>query len=87
MALMITDECINCDVCEPECPNQAIYLGLEIYQIDPDKCTECVGHFAEPQCVQLCPVACIPVNPQWVEDQGSLRAKYLRLQVSAPLTR
>jgi NAD-dependent dihydropyrimidine dehydrogenase PreA subunit len=30
MALLITDECINCDVCEPECPNQAIYLGPEI---------------------------------------------------------
>ena len=51
MALMITDECINCDVCEPECPNQAIYLGQEIYEIDPNKCTECVGHFDEPQCV------------------------------------
>ena len=45
MALMITDECINCDVCEPECPNEAIYLGIEIYEIDPSKCTECVGHF------------------------------------------
>jgi len=63
MALMITDECINCDVCEPECPNQAIFLGPEIYEIDPNKCTECVGHFDEPQCVQVCPVACIPVNP------------------------
>jgi ferredoxin len=48
MALMITDECINCDVCEPECPNQAIYLGEKIYEIDPSKCTECVGHFDEP---------------------------------------
>ena len=60
MALMITDECINCDVCEPECPNDAIYMGVEIYEIDPHKCTECVGHFDEPQCVQVCPVACIP---------------------------
>ena len=59
MALMITDECINCDVCEPECPNEAIFLGPEIYEINPDKCTECVGHFDEPQCVQVCPVACI----------------------------
>ncbi len=67
MALMITDECINCDVCEPECPNEAIFLGPEIYQIDPHKCTECVGHFDEPQCVQVCPVACIPVNPAFVE--------------------
>ena len=44
MALMITDECINCDVCEPECPNSAISQGEEIYEINPDKCTECVGH-------------------------------------------
>ena len=52
MALMITDECINCDVCEPECPNDAIYMGIEIYEIDPNKCTECVGHFDAPQCVR-----------------------------------
>ena len=52
MALMITDECINCDVCEPECPNGAISQGDEIYIIDPNKCTECVGHFDEPQCQQ-----------------------------------
>jgi Fe-S-cluster-containing dehydrogenase component len=84
MALMITDECINCDVCEPECPNQAIYLGSEIYEIDPSKCTECVGHFDEPQCVQVCPVACIPVNPQHVEAQESLWAKYRRLQAQTP---
>ena len=45
MALMITDECINCDVCEPECPNNAISQGEEIYVIDAKKCTECVGHY------------------------------------------
>src|SRR5450830_2592 len=83
MALMITDECINCDVCEPECPNQAIFLGPEIYEINPAKCTECVGHFDEPQCVQVCPVACIPVNPQHVENRETLMQKYLRLQASA----
>ena len=59
MALIITDECINCDVCEPECPNGAITQGIEIYVIDPDKCTECVGHFDTPQCVEVCPVDCI----------------------------
>ncbi len=80
MALMITDECINCDVCEPECPNQAIYLGEEIYEIDPSKCTECVGHFDEPQCVQVCPVACIPIHPEYVESQDTLWQKYQRLQ-------
>ncbi|MFN5349477.1 MAG: YfhL family 4Fe-4S dicluster ferredoxin [Polaromonas sp.] len=79
MALLITDECINCDVCEPECPNQAIYMGKEIYEIDPHKCTECVGHFEEPQCVQVCPVACIPVNPQFVESKPTLWEKYHRL--------
>ena len=82
MALIITDECINCDVCEPECPNEAIYLGPEIYEIDPNKCTECVGHFDEPQCVQVCPVTCIPVNPAFVEDQETLWQKYRRLQLS-----
>ena len=80
MALMITDECINCDVCEPECPNDAISLGPEIYEIDPRRCTECVGHHDEPQCVQLCPVACIPVNPAYVESRDQLFAKYLRLR-------
>ncbi len=59
MALLITDECINCDVCEPECPNQAIAQGEDIYVIDPKRCTECVGHFAQPQCVEVCPVDCI----------------------------
>jgi ferredoxin len=80
MALRITDECINCDVCEPVCPNDAIYMGQEIYEIEPAKCTECVGHFDEPQCVQLCPVNCIPVHPQWVESQETLWQKYQRLQ-------
>ena len=83
MALRITDECINCDVCEPECPNDAIYMGQEIYEIEPAKCTECVGHFDEPQCVQLCPVNCIPVHPQWVESQETLWQKYQRLQDEA----
>ena len=83
MALMITDECINCDVCEPECPNQAISMGDEFYEIAPDKCTECVGHFDEPQCVQVCPVACIPVNPKRVETKDQLWSKYRLLIASA----
>ena len=76
MALMITDECINCDVCEPECPNQAIAPGDEIYEIDPERCTECVGHFDEPQCVAVCPVDCIPNDPDRVESQDMLYLKY-----------
>jgi len=79
MALMITDECINCDVCEPECPNGAIYQGDEIYEIDPSKCTECVGHFDEPQCQQVCPVDCIPLNPDVVETKDQLMEKFVRL--------
>jgi ferredoxin len=79
MALMITDACINCDVCEPECPNDAISQGPEIYVIDPAKCTECVGHYDEPQCVQVCPVDCIPVDPGNLESRGELEAKYRAL--------
>ncbi|MBR9805213.1 YfhL family 4Fe-4S dicluster ferredoxin, partial [bacterium] len=63
MALTITDECINCDVCEPVCPNDAIYMGQQIYEIDVDRCTECVGHCEEPQCRGVCPVAGITVHP------------------------
>jgi ferredoxin len=82
MALMITDECINCDVCEPECPNGAISQGPEIYVIDPGKCTECVGHFDTPQCVEVCPVDCIPVNPDFVETRGALQLKYAALMAA-----
>jgi len=79
MALIITDECINCDVCEPECPNGAISQGPEIYVIDPTRCTECVGHFDAPQCVEVCPVDCIPVDPAHVENRGQLQDRYERL--------
>ena len=82
MALIITDECINCDVCEPECPNGAISQGTEIYVIDPAKCTECVGHFDKPQCVVLCPVDCIPVDPAYVESKDQLQRKYEALMVA-----
>ena len=83
MALWITDECINCDVCEPECPNQAISMGAEIYEIDPHHCTECVGHFDEPQCVQVCPVNCIPVRPDFIETREQLLSKFQSLQAAA----
>jgi len=86
MALMITDACINCDVCEPECPNGAISQGPEIYMIDPAKCTECVGHYDAPQCVEVCPVDCIPVDPARVESRGELRAKYEALTAGSEKT-
>ncbi len=79
MSLKITQDCINCDVCEPECPNQAIFQGIEIYQIDPSRCTECVGHFEQPQCVEICPVNCIPLDPDHAETPEQLRDKYRRL--------
>ena len=79
MALTITDECINCDVCESRCPNRAISQGPEIYQIDPARCTECVGHFADPQCVAVCPVDCIPPDLNHRETQEQLMEKYRRL--------
>ena len=59
MSLKINELCINCDVCEPACPNNAISQGEVIYVIDPALCTECVGHFEEPQCMEVCPVECI----------------------------
>ena len=76
MALKITDLCINCDVCEPECPNQAISMGPEYYVIDFKRCTECVGHFEQPQCREVCPVDCIPLDPEHVESREELLAKY-----------
>ena len=82
MALYITDECINCDVCEPECPNDAIFEGEEIYQIHFHKCTECVGHFELPQCVDACPVECILVDKTQDESEQQLQAKYQQLMKS-----
>lgn len=79
MSLIITDECINCDVCEPECPNNAITQGDEIYEIEPSLCTECVGHYDEPQCVEVCPVDCIPKDPERVETEAELLEKYTRI--------
>lgn len=77
---MITDACINCDVCEPACPNSAISPGEEYYVIDPARCTECVGHFDAPQCQQVCPVECIPPDPERPETREQLMLKYERLQ-------
>ena len=79
VSLFITDECINCDVCEPECPNSAISQGDEIYDIDPKLCTECVGHYDEPQCIEVCPVDCILVDPEHVESKDELQRKYEEL--------
>jgi len=80
MALMINEECINCGACEPECPNEAISAGDELYVINPDKCTECVGHFDEPQCVAVCPVdACVP-DPDHKESREELEVKLQKIK-------
>lgn len=79
MSLLITDECINCDVCEPECPNGAISQGAEVYVIDPRLCTECVGHFETSQCVDVCPVDCCIKDTGNVETRDQLLAKYAEL--------
>ena len=80
MSLIITDECIACDACREECPNGAIEEGDPIYTIEPDLCTECVGHFDEPQCVEVCPVECIKVDPYNQETMQELKFKYEQIQ-------
>ncbi|MEQ1557025.1 MAG: YfhL family 4Fe-4S dicluster ferredoxin [Gallionella sp.] len=82
MSLLITDECINCDVCEPECPNDAISQGDSIYVIDPNKCTQCVGHYDTPQCVEVCPVDFIPLDLKNPETDAQLQAKYEKLMAA-----
>ncbi|MCG7529938.1 YfhL family 4Fe-4S dicluster ferredoxin [Psychrobium sp. MM17-31] len=82
MALKILSNCINCDMCEPECPNQAISYGEVIYEIDPDLCTECVGHYDKPTCIAVCPIDCIEVDPERVESQDSLYEKFVAIHHS-----
>ena len=101
MALLITDECISCGACLPECPNEAIFetrsdaetkgnhvgdgqgVGDNIYVITHDRCTECVGHFDEPQCVVVCPVECIDPDAEHPESNEQLLAKLRRLTAEA----
>ena len=59
MAYLITDECISCGACEPECPNEAISEGESIYIINPDRCTECVGAYESSRCAAVCPVGAV----------------------------
>ena len=79
MALLITEECTSCGACEAECPNQAIGEGEAVYVVNPELYTECIGHFAESQCVAVCPVACIGPNPEFTEDRDALLGKFKRL--------
>lgn len=79
MALMINDECANCGVCQAECPNDAISEAEDKYVINPDKCTECVGFFDEPQCAAVCPVEACVRDPNRMETREELLAKKVRL--------
>ena len=72
------DECINCDVCEPECPDGAISQGAGIYAINSALCTECVGHDETHKCDEVCPAVCI-INPDIVETIEQSQDKYLAL--------
>ena len=76
MAYRINEECISCGACEEECENGAISEGPTIYVIDPDKCTECVGNFEEPKCLEICPVECCEKDPEHREDRKQLLAKW-----------
>lgn len=69
-------------MCEPECPNQAINYGETIYEINPDLCTECVGHYDKPTCIEVCPIDCIEVDPNRQESQDSLYDKYVAIHHS-----
>ena len=79
MAMLITDECISCGACESECPNEAISPGDEIYVINPDLCTECIGFYDEPQCVEVCPVEAIIKDPDHQESNDELLEKKKRI--------
>jgi ferredoxin len=79
MATYITHDCINCGACEPECPNEAISEGDDIYVIDPDLCNECVGFHDHESCQAVCPVECCLPDPNHVEDEATLVARALRL--------
>jgi len=79
MATHITEDCINCGACEPECPNEAISEGDEIYVIDPELCTECVGFYDHEACQAVCPVECCLPDPKHVEGEALLIERALRL--------
>jgi ferredoxin len=85
MATMITQECINCGVCEPECPNNAISAGDGTYVIDPELCTECVGFHDIEQCAEVCPVDCCVADPNNVEAEEALLQRAKQVHPDKPL--
>ena len=79
MALLITKDCIYCDICLMECPNEAIASGTGKNEINPERCTECVGHYDEPQCQKACPVNCIIKDPDVSESREMLLMKFEKM--------
>jgi ferredoxin len=79
MTTHITDVCINCGKCEPECPNEAISEGDDIYVIDPERCTECVGFHDREACQSVCPIECCLPDPKHREEEQVLLERALRL--------
>jgi ferredoxin len=79
MSTVITTECINCGACLPECPNEAITEGSDIYVIDNALCTECVGFHQKEACQAVCPVECCVPNPERVEAEADLLARAVTL--------
>lgn len=79
MAYKITDDCISCGACEPECPNQAISEGETLFVIDAAKCTECVGSHQSSQCAEVCPVDCCVTDPKQQENRQQLLNKWKKL--------
>jgi ferredoxin len=79
MAYKISDDCISCGACEPECANAAISEGDEVYIIDPAKCTECVGNYEAPKCAEVCPVDACKPDPAHQESKEQLLNKWKRL--------
>jgi ferredoxin len=79
MATHITSDCINCGACEPECPNEAISQGADVYVIDADRCTECVGFHAKEACQAVCPVECCLPDPGRAEREADLLARAVQM--------
>jgi ferredoxin len=79
VALRITDDCTSCGACEPECPNDAISEGDDIFIINKDLCTECIGFFESTQCNDVCPVECCIEDEDNIESKETLIAKVQKL--------
>lgn len=79
MVLKITNDCTNCAACEPECPNGAISQGDEIFIINPDLCTECIGSYDESQCVAVCPADSIIKDNLIIDTHDELLLKHKKI--------